>query len=84
MIATRQAAIPVLSNVTAVLVTSTVRGHPAEVRIGPDQGLEHESVANCDNVLTLPKQRLLERRGSLRAEDLERLNSALRFALGLD
>lgn len=83
VVVTRQAAIPVLSNVTAVLVTSTIRGHPAEVQLGPENGLDYESVANCDNAITLPKSRLLRRRGSLRGEQLSQLNSALAFALGL-
>lgn len=84
VIATRQEAIPVLSTVTVVLVTSTARGHPAEVPLGPEQGLDHECVANCDDVLTLPKRRLVRRRGALRLEDVARLDDALRLALGLD
>jgi mRNA interferase MazF len=84
VVVTRQAAIPVLSGVTVAVVTSTVRGHDAEVPLGPEHGLEHECVANCDDILTIPKGLLVRRRGSLRVEDTERLDAALRFALGLD
>jgi mRNA interferase MazF len=84
VVATRQAAIPVLSNVTVIPVTTTIRGHSAEVPLGPGHGLDTDSVANCDNVLTLPKARLTRRRGTLRAEDVARLDASLRFALGLD
>ena len=84
VVVTRQEAIPVLSSITVVLVTTTVRGHPAEVALGPAHGLDYECVANCDNVLTLAKRRLVRRRGALGADDLVRLDDALRLALGLD
>lgn len=84
VVITRQAAIPVLTNVAVVLVTSTVRGHPAELPLGPEHGLDHECVANCDNLLTLPKRRLIARRGSLGVGETADLDRAVRFALGLD
>lgn len=84
VIVSRQVAIPVLSNVAAALVTSTVRGHPAEVSLGAENGLNDDCVANCDNVVTLPKRRLVRRRGSLSFAQTEALDRALRFALGLE
>ncbi|MDQ3759332.1 MAG: type II toxin-antitoxin system PemK/MazF family toxin [Actinomycetota bacterium] len=83
VVATRQEAIPVLARVTVVVVTSTVRGHPAEVPIGVAQGLDYECVANCDDIVTIGKHRLTRRRGSLRLEDLLRLDEALKVSLGL-
>lgn len=84
VVVTRQEAIPALSSVTVVLVTSTIRGHRAEVPLGEPHGLDHDCVANCDNVFTISKQRLARRRGELPFEDLERLEAALRVALGID
>jgi mRNA interferase MazF len=84
VIVTREAAIPVLSSVAVVLVTSTIRGHRAEVPLTPEEGLDHDCVANCDQVFTLPKSRLERRRGRLGLPALARLNAALALALGLD
>lgn len=84
VIVTRQVAIPVLTNVTVALVTTTVRGVRTEVPVGEPHGLDRESVVNCDNVLTVPKSALVRHRGSLGVADIGRLNDALRVALELD
>lgn len=83
VIATRDTAIPLLTNLVCVLVTSKYRGHVAEVEVGREEGLSHTSAINCDNIFTLPKTMLTTRRGSLGAVALEAFNSALEIALGL-
>jgi mRNA interferase MazF len=65
-------------------VSTTVRGYPVEVRVGRREGLPRSGVINCDWLVTLPKERLLERAGSLTDDKRQRLDDALRFALGLD
>ncbi|MGI8422024.1 MAG: type II toxin-antitoxin system PemK/MazF family toxin, partial [Gaiellaceae bacterium] len=75
--------IPFLHNVCVVAVTSTVRELPTEVPLGLSQGLARASVANRDNVFTVPKRALGRRRGTLGPEELFRLNAALRLALDL-
>lgn len=84
IIVTRPAAIPYLVNVTVVLVTTRVRGLPTEVELGATHGLLEGSVANCDNVLTIPKAALARHRGSLGPADQHALDHALRTALALD
>jgi mRNA interferase MazF len=84
VILTRESAIPVLSAVTVAAVTGTIRDLPTEVPVGPEQGLNRESVINCDNLFTIPKSTLGRRRGELGAVELERLRSAVVLALGLD
>ncbi len=83
-VTTREGAIPVLANVTVVAVTQTVRGLRTEVAVGPDHGVSTESVANCDNVFTIPKSALGRRWGKLGPEAMRRFDDALRVALGLD
>ena len=83
VIATRDTAIPLLTNVVCVLVTSKYRGHVAEVEVGHEEGLSHACAINCDNIFTLPKTMLTTRRGSLGAAAFEAFNSALEIALGL-
>lgn len=77
-------AIPVLSRLVCVAVTSTVRGHPAEVELSRAHGVDEPSVANCDWLITLDKDRLVRRRGVLDPITTRRLNAALVLALGLD
>lgn len=84
VIATRPTAIPYLANVTVVLVTTRVRGLPTEVELGEAHGVVEGSVANCDNVLTVPKAALATRRGSLGPAETGSLDDALRLALALD
>jgi mRNA interferase MazF len=84
VVATRETAIPVLSRLTCVVVTSTVRGHAAEVELSASHGVREPSVANCDWVVNVAKERLVRRRGSLDPFTLRRLNAALVLALGLD
>ncbi len=84
VVATRETAIPVLSRLTCVVVTSTVRGHVAEVELSRAHGVREPSVANCDWVVNIAKDRLVHRRGALDPFTLRRLNAALVFSLGLD
>lgn len=78
-----QEAIPVRTNVTVALVTSTVRSHRAEVPLNSEVGLDHASVANCDELYTIPKRALGRKRGSLRFAEVRALDRALAVSLGL-
>lgn len=71
-------------HVAVVLITTRVRGLPTEVELGAAQGLIEGSVANCDNVLTIPKTALARHRGTLGPAELRILDDALRIALALD
>ncbi|MHB1538733.1 MAG: type II toxin-antitoxin system PemK/MazF family toxin [Solirubrobacteraceae bacterium] len=84
MIVSRETAIPVLSWLVCVALTKTVRGHPAEVELSSSHGVDEPSVANCDWVITVPKDRLHRRRGQLDPTAIRKLNAALVLALGLD
>jgi mRNA interferase MazF len=84
VVATRDTAIPILTTLVCVLVTSTFHGHVAEVELGRDDGLDHDCAANCDNIVTLPKQVLVRRRGRLGPSKLAQLDRALVLSLGLD
>lgn len=83
VVVARQEAIPVRTNVTVVLVTSSIRGHPSEVPLNSEAGLHHPSVANCDELYTIPKRALGRKRGELRFEEMRALDRALAVSLGL-
>ena len=84
VVLTRDRAIPFLANITVAAITTTVRGLPTEVPVGPEQGLARDAVANCDNLFTIPKSSLSSRRGELGPEALAQLRDALLIALDLD
>jgi mRNA interferase MazF len=84
VVVTRETAIPVLSSLLCVLITSSFHGHVAEVSVGQRHGLDHDSAANCDNIFTLPRQVLTRRRSHLDTAKLAELDAALTIALGLD
>jgi mRNA-degrading endonuclease toxin of MazEF toxin-antitoxin module len=83
VVVSRQVSIPVRTTVTVVLVTSQVRGAPAEVALDTHVGLSHPSVANCDEIYTVGKDALVEKVGALRLEDRLQVDHALRISLDL-
>ncbi|MDQ3086642.1 MAG: type II toxin-antitoxin system PemK/MazF family toxin [Actinomycetota bacterium] len=84
VVVTRNSAIPILRSVCVAVVTSTIRGAPTEVPVGRDEGLNRDSVVNCDDLVTASKALLGRWRGSLGPEATRQLDDALRIALGLD
>ncbi len=58
----------------------TVRELPTEVVLGRRQGLPGRRVANLDNVLTIPRQRLNRLMGACDSEKLAELNEAIKEA----
>lgn len=80
----RDEAYTVRALVTIAPVTTRIRRIPAEVLLGPEDGLPRVCIANLDSILTIAKASLRERITSLRPEKLRAVNTAIRFALGLD
>ena len=65
-------------------VTTRIRGIPAEVPLGPADGLPRASVANLDAIYTISKSQIQERITGLKREKLEAVETAIHFALGLE
>jgi mRNA interferase MazF len=84
VVVTRESAIPVLSRVTAVVITRTIRSHVAEVELDERHGLDGPCAANCDWLVTIAKNRLVRHRGDLDPATARRVDAALVVALGLD
>ncbi len=78
LVVSRDEAIPVLHNVVVAPVTSTIRDIPTCVPIGPDEGIDHDSVATFDNIASVPKALLTIRLGSLGSSGRRLICSALR------
>ena len=84
LILTRGSAISYLSRVTVVPITSTIRGVPSEVTLGPEDGLRQSCVANFHNVMTVNQEGLGRRLTQLTRERLREVCAAMNFALGCD
>lgn len=50
---TRELAVPYLDGLTVAPITSRIRGMTVEVVVGPLNGLDHDSVVNCDTIQTV-------------------------------
>ena len=79
----RNQAYRVRAAVTVVPLTRTIRNIASEVPLGPTDGVPKTSVANADDVTTIPKARLQEYLTTLSTAKLALLERALKFALDL-
>ena len=81
IILTRDAVLENIGGIVVALITRTVRDLPTEVLLGRRQGLPVSCVANLDNILTVPRQRLKRLMGACDASKIEELNQAIKTAL---
>ena len=65
LILTRPAALAVQRRVTIAGITTTMRSGPTQLRLGPDEGLNRECVANFDDITVVERSHLTRRLGSL-------------------
>lgn len=63
-------------------INTNADGRSTEVRVGIPEGLKHESVINCDQLILVSKSALTNFRGSLAQAKVAELNAALRIAVG--
>ncbi|HEY3202848.1 MAG TPA: type II toxin-antitoxin system PemK/MazF family toxin [Thermoanaerobaculia bacterium] len=84
LILTRSSAIPYLSRVTVAPITSTIRGVPSEVPLGPEDGMKQSCAANLYNVVTVNQQGLGRRLAHLSPRRMREVCAALAFALGCE
>jgi mRNA interferase MazF len=82
LVLTRDSAIDYLSRITVAPITSTIRGVPSEVILGPDDGMKHPCAVNLHNVVTVAKGGLGRRLCSLEPPRMREVCHALGFALG--
>ena len=71
LVLTREEVRAVRRLVTVAPITSTVRGLRSEIRVGPRNGLDHESAVNLDSITTIPRELLVRPLGAL-LDDQER------------
>jgi len=79
----RDAAYRVRTSITVGMVTRTIRGIPVEVLLGTEDGMPDQCVVNLDDILTIPKTRLIERIITLSPQKMNAIAKAIVFALDL-
>ena len=84
LVLTRSSALAYLSRVTVAPITSTIRGVPSEVALGPEDGMKQPCAVNLHNVMTVNQANLGRRVAELSPLRMHQVCSALAFALGCD
>ena len=84
LVLTREAARGAMTKVTVAPITTSIKGLSSEVRVGPDNGLDHECAVALDNVVTVPVELLGRTVGYLNAEQEAELARAVILAYDLE
>jgi mRNA-degrading endonuclease toxin of MazEF toxin-antitoxin module len=83
LVLTRSEVIDVRALVTVAEVSTSIRGIAAEVEFDHEEaGLDRPSVINCDGLHTITKTSLTAYAGSVNDATMERVCSAVGYALG--
>ncbi len=72
------------STVICAPVYSASHGLSTQVKVGPDEGLRHDSSIHCDELVSLPKSMLTHFVGSLTLPRRVELDRALVAAVGVN
>ena len=84
LVLTRASALRHLSRVTVAPITSTVRGVPSEVALGPEDGMKVACAVNLHNVVTVAQAGMGRRLAQLGGSRMREVCAALAFALGCE
>ena len=84
LVLSRPSLLRVLHTATVAAITSTLRGAPTEVMVGPEDGLKQVSCVNLTNVFTVRKSELRHHVGTLGAQKMRDVCHALNIACGCD
>ncbi len=84
LILTRQSKLHVLEWVTVAPIASAVRGITSEVPVGARNGLDHDSVVSCDNIMTVRRSEVGSMIGLLFDDQEPALARAISDAFDLD
>lgn len=84
LVLTRPSLIRLLHTVTVAAITTTLRGAPTEVELGPEEGLKQASCANLCNVFTVHQQELTSFVGTVGGRKMAEVCRALAVACACD
>lgn len=85
VIVTSDKLLPHLTNVTLIVVTTRIRSLYTEVLLpATEHALDEDSAANCSNILTVPKSRLMEFISHADLDTMNAIATAIHEALDLE
>lgn len=84
LLVSRAEAYDVRRRVVAAEVTTTIRHNAATVELGRRDGMSETCIVNCDNLVTVNQDDLVEYLTTLSAIRMQQVDRSLLFALGLD
>lgn len=64
-------------------IYSSYHGLRTQVLVGKEEGLKDQSAIHCDNLASIPRKVLTDRKGRLTTEKIQQLDDALAVALAL-
>lgn len=83
LVLTREMVRPHMSRVAVAPITTSICGLSTEVRVGTANGLDSAGAVSCDNIVTVPVERLGRHLGFLRDDQVLALAEAIRTAFDL-
>ena len=83
VLVSRNQAYPIRNHVTVVPLTRTGRHIPTQIPLGPEDGVPKSSVANADDIATVPKGMVADYLCVLSTSKMQALEKAIKFALDL-
>ena len=85
LIVSRQALVDAsFSTVICAPAYAARHGLSTQMDVGPSEGLKQDSSVYCDELVSLPKNRLTDYVGALASQQLERLEQCLKIVLSLE
>ena len=83
LVLTRELMVGRMSTVTVAPITSTMQGIATELEVGPANGLDQPSAVKCDQITSIPTDRLHEQCGWLLESQELALHDAIQAAFDL-
>lgn len=83
LILTRNSILKYLGEVTIAPITSTIRDIPSEVFLSQADGMPRDCAVNCDHIQTVARGKIGALISALPLEKMEKVRSAIVFALNL-
>lgn len=81
LILTRDEVLNSIDSIVVAIVTRMARGLRSEIVLGGREGLPVRTVASMDNLMTVPRARLIRLLGNCAQPKIQELNAAITFAL---
>jgi mRNA interferase MazF len=72
------------STIICAPVYTTHHGISTQVQAGLNEGLKHDSCIYCDDLVSIPKNKLTDFVGTLSPKKIQELNKALKIAVGVE